>query len=340
MRSTVVVTHCAHIPRSAEWNIYCDALCGVGDYECGLPKEVFSMDDFDRVAGLSAGATSLGPSAHASLELLRRDIDRPSAARIYDCILGGDHHFGIDREFAEHQLEIMPDLRRAMLANRLFLGRAVSHAVSSGVRQFVDIGSGLPTAGNVHESADRQAPGRCRVVYVDNEPVTHAHTDLLLAGTADTRRHRAVHADYLEYRTLWRDVINTGVIDPEEPICLLVVAMLHFIAPEQEPEIAMEFYRRQLPPGSLLVISHGCDELDDPGIQQVVRNYALTTTAAHLRTRDEIGTFFGDFDFVAPGLVWTPEWGHTAQDQWSGPPAGSRYLAGVAAKSGAEEGAG
>jgi O-methyltransferase involved in polyketide biosynthesis len=290
--------------------------------------------DFDRIAGLSGRAAALGPSAHTSLELLRRNIDRPSAARVYDCILGGGHHFGIDREFADRQLEVMPDLRRAMIANRRFLGRAVRYAVSRGVRQFVDIGSGLPTVGNVHEVADRQGPGQCRVVYVDNEPVAHAHADLLLAGTADTQRHRAVYADYLEYSALWRDVLNTGVIDPAEPVCLLMVAILHFIAPEQEPEIAMEFYRRQLPPGSLLAISHGCDELDDPGIQKVVRNYAQTATAAHLRTRDEIAAFFGDFEFVEPGLVWAPEWGETVQDQWAGPPARSRYLAGVARKPG------
>jgi O-methyltransferase involved in polyketide biosynthesis len=290
--------------------------------------------DFDRIAGLSGRAAAPGRSVGTSLELLRRNIDRPSAARVYDCILGGNHHFGIDREFADRQLEVMPDLRRAMIASRSFLGRAVRYAVSRGVRQFVDIGSGLPTAGNVHEVADRQAPGQCRVVYVDNEPVACAHAELLLAGTADTRRHRAVHADYLEYSALWRDVLNTEVIDPAEPVCLLAVAMLHFIAPEQGPEIAMEFYRRQLPPGSLLVISHGCDELDDSGIQEVVRNYAQTTTAAHLRTRDEIAAFFGDFEFVEPGLVWAPEWGETVQDQWSGPPARSRYLAGVARKPG------
>ena len=290
--------------------------------------------DFDRIAGLSQHAAALGPSVNTSLELLRHNIDRPSAARVYDCLLGGDHHFGTDREFADRQLEVMPDLRRAMIANRRFLGRAVRYAVSRGVHQFVDIGSGLPTAGNVHEVADRHAPGQCRVVYVDNEPVAHAHADVLLAGTADTRRHRAVHADYLEHRALWHDVLNTGVINPAEPVCLLVVAMLHFVAPEREPEIAMEFYRRQLPPGSLLVISHGCDELDDPGIQKVVRNYAQTPTAAHLRARDEIAAFFGDFEFVEPGLVWTPEWGETVQDQWSGPPARSRYLAGVARKPG------
>jgi O-methyltransferase involved in polyketide biosynthesis len=295
---------------------------------------VQSPDDFDRIAGLSERGAGLGPSVHTSLELLRHNIDRPSAARVYDCILGGSHHFGVDREFADRQLEVMPDLRRAMIANRSFLGRAVRYAVSHGVRQFVDIGSGLPTAGNVHEVADRQAPGQCRVVYVDNEPVAHAHADVLLAGTADTQRHRAVHADYLEYSALWRDVLNTGVVNPAEPVCLLVVAMLHFIAPEQQPEIAMEFYRGQLPPGSLLVISHGCDELDDPGIQEVVRNYAQTATAAHLRTRDEIAAFFGDFKIVEPGLVWTPEWGKTARDQWSGPPARSRYLAGVASKPG------
>jgi O-methyltransferase involved in polyketide biosynthesis len=258
--------------------------------------------------------------------------DQPSAARIYDYILGGDHNFEVDREFADRQLEVMPDLRRAMIANRRFLGRAVKYAVGRGIRQFVDIGSGLPTTGNVHEIADQQAPGQCRVVYVDNEPVTHAHADLLLARTADIQRHHAIHADYLDYRTLWHDVLNTEAIDPAKPVCLLVLAMLHFIAPEQQPELAMEFYRRQLPPGSLLVISHGCDELDDPEIRELVRNYTQTANTAHLRTREQITAFFDDFEFVPPGLVWTPQWGDNIQDQWSGPPDRSRYLAGVARK--------
>ena len=277
-------------------------------------------------------------SSEKTDRLLTGSLAKPSVARIYDYILGGTHNYAIDREFAEKQLAVMPDMREAMLANRAFLGRAVRYAVQQGIRQFVDIGSGLPSAGQVHQIADEEAPGECRVVYVDYEPIAHAHAEILLDADADPQRHRAVCADYLEYEDLWDQVLATGVINPDEPACLLVVALLHFMQPDQQPEQAMAYYRDQLARDSLLVLSHGCDELDDESIQSVVSNYKSTTNAAYLRSRAEFSEFFGDFGLVDPGLAWVPEWRPDSGDAsieefWDGNAARSRLLGGVARKS-------
>lgn len=114
------------------------------------------------------------------------DLERPSVGRIYDYLLGGHNNYAIDREFAEQQLKVFPDAKRFAQANRRFLGRAVRYAANEGIRQFVDIGSGLPTQGNVHEVADQARP-QCdtRVVYIDHEPIAHAHAQVLLEKTAD-----------------------------------------------------------------------------------------------------------------------------------------------------------
>ncbi|MBV8994841.1 MAG: SAM-dependent methyltransferase, partial [Pseudonocardiales bacterium] len=229
---------------------------------------------------------------------------------------------------------LLPDLRAAALANRAFLGRAVRYAVRQGIRQFVDIGSGLPTAGQVHEIADQNVS--CRVCYVDNDPIVHAHATLLLEKHGDPFRHSVVYGDYLDYEALWVRVFDSTILNPDEPTCLLVVSLLHFFTPEQNPYRPMDFYRAQLAPGSLLVLTHGSDDLDDPAAREVAANYSATTSSAHLRSRDEILLFFGDFGLVEPGLVWVPQWrpDPDSHDIWDGNPARSRYWAGIARKPG------
>jgi len=278
----------------------------------------------------------LGSGAADAERTLASSLSKPSVARVYDYILGGGHNYAVDREFADRQLELMPDIRPAMIANRAFLGRAVQYAARHGIRQFIDIGSGLPSVRPVHEVADEHAPGTTRVVYVDNEPIAHAHAEILLTRDAHPQRHRAVCADFLDHDNLWDQVLATGVIDPTQPTCLLVVALLHFMQPEQHPERALAFYRDQLTTGSLLVLSHACDELDDHSIQTVAANYHSTTNAAHLRSRDEFTQFFTGLDLVPPGVVWVPQWrpdNDHAPEEWDNNPARSRYLAGVARKS-------
>ncbi|SFQ69365.1 S-adenosyl methyltransferase [Amycolatopsis arida] len=267
-------------------------------------------------------------------------VDRPSSARVYDYLLGGRHHYAIDRVFAEQQLAKIPDIRDATRSNRAFVGRAVRFALDRGIRQFVDIGSGLPSQGQAHEVADRVAPeAGARVVYVDNEDIAVAHARILLlsgaeSGATDPERHKAVYADFLEPHDLWRKVLDTGVIRPDEPTCLLVTAILHFVPPEREPEKALAYYRDQVRRGSVLVLTHGFDELDERSAREVAANYARTSTRVHLRSRAELTAFFGDWELVEPGVDWVVRWrpDGTEAEWWGDAPARSRYLAGVAVK--------
>ncbi|GAB3383678.1 SAM-dependent methyltransferase [Amycolatopsis echigonensis] len=270
-------------------------------------------------------------------EAPRIDIDRPSAGRIYDYVLGGTHNYAIDREFAEQQLKEMPQMRVGMVANREFLGRAVRFAVESGIRQFVDIGSGLPTQGNVHEVADEVAPGECRVVYVDNEPVAHAHSQILLEDTADPLRHRAIFGDYFDGPGLWERVLDEGIIDPDEPVCLLIVALLHFMPDDLEPERQLAHYRDLLAPGSLLALTHvSMNPEDEDALGSFGKVSGQYTQRATLpltqRSREQIAALFGDFELVEPGLVWLPDWRPDAPIQ--GDSAEANIVGGVARKRG------
>lgn len=245
---------------------------------------------------------------------LANSIDRPSAARIYDYFIGGEHNFAIDRQFAETLRSRIPKIGEYATECRLFMGRVVRYAAELGYTQFVDIGSGLPTAGSVHEIADAARPEHdTHVVYIDNEPIAFAHAETLLDDLADARRHRAVYADMLDPLNLWQQVGETGVIDTDRPIVLLLSAVLHFIKDEANPDEALAFYRRKLPAGSLLVLSqmsgeNPADEEEATALRQLEEFYEKTTNPGQLRDRGEFRRFFGDFDLVEPGLVWAPDW--------------------------------
>jgi O-methyltransferase involved in polyketide biosynthesis len=261
-------------------------------------------------------------------------IEMPSSARVYDYFLGGTNHYAIDRDFARQQLQYMPDIQLAMRANRAFVGRAVRHALDRGIRQFVDIGSGLPSQGQAHEVADQHAPdAAARVIYIDKEPIAHAHSKILLDAQADPDRHRAIVADFFDTNELWDAVTSSGVFNADEPTCLLVTAILHFMAPDQQPERAMQYYRDQLQPGSLLVLTHGARG-EDKGVDQVVANYAKTTDPAHLRSEAEFAEFFGGWPLLEPGIVWAPAWRPDGSETpwWGDRPERAVYLAGVAEK--------
>jgi hypothetical protein len=240
-------------------------------------------------------------------EILEASLDRPSVGRIYDYYLGGSHNYAIDREFADKIIKDLPEALVFAAENRGFVRRAVRYARrGQGIDQFVDIGSGLPTQGNVHEIADERGSD-ARVVYVDNDPVARAHSRILLADTADPARHSALDGDFRDGEELWQRVLDCG-IDPSRPICLVVTALLHFMLPEENPEQIVAFYRDQLAPGSVLVLSHATDEETPPATREAAARYVATTSRAHLRPRADIATFFGDFEIVEPGLVWTPMW--------------------------------
>lgn len=274
------------------------------------------------------------PDVHRKLQQKFGDaVDKPTAARVYDYALGGKNNYAIDRHFFAKQEKILLDLGDLMRWNRAWVGRAVRFGVEQGVRQFVDIGSGLPTRGNVHEIADEIAPGEASVVYLDNDPIVRAHAEILLAGDADPERHKAVYADFFEFDTTWAEVLATGVIDPAKPIFLSVAAVLHFMPPDQRPDIPMDFYRDRLPLGSLLAFSHAFDS-EEPAAQQVADNYTKSANVPfHLRTEAEIVRFFGDFELVPPGLTWSTAWRPDKDTVRPEPESRTRTLAGVGRKS-------
>jgi SAM-dependent methyltransferase len=232
------------------------------------------------------------------------DVDQPNPARIYDYMLGGGHNFAADRAAAEQIEALLPGARAIMRSNRAFLRRAVLFLISAGVRQFLDLGSGVPTVGNVHEIAqrvDRQA----RVVYVDKDPVAVAHSRLLLA---DDERTAAVQADLCDPHTILRAAETRRLLNFDEPIGLLMVAVLHFVADEQRPNQVVATYRDHLVPGSYLALSHGSADTDLKEVAEVMELYKRSDNPVYPRSRKEIIRLFTGFDLVDPGVVSATQW--------------------------------
>lgn len=269
---------------------------------------------------------------------LEGSLDRPSSARIYDYFIGGTRNYAIDRVFAEKMIEALPIIVPAARTCRQFLGRAVHHCVEQGIRQFVDLGSGLPTEGNVHEVADiASRAGDTRVVYVDNEPVALAHSQVLLAETADPDRHHAIAGDLLQARDLWKSVKVTGLIKLDEPVGLLINAVLHFIDDDRNPAEALDYYRAQLPPGSMLVLSHvttqnAADDAELEAMEYITTQYKSTTNPGLSRTSEEFAVFFGDWTLEEPGIVYAPAWHPDDRTLFANDPPATHVLAGVARK--------
>jgi hypothetical protein len=230
---------------------------------------------------------------------------RPSSARIYDALLGGNHNFAADREAAKKLLEAIPYAAELSRANRAFLNRAVNFMIDAGVRQFLDIGSGIPTVGNVHEIAQARIPS-AKVVYVDIDPVAVAHSEEILK---DNPAAVAIQADMRYPEAILEDPVVRDLLDPGAPVGLLLVSMLHFI-PDDDAFPAVDRLRGALPPGSYVTLSHGV--IDTPAdaaaedISTIYRRTDVTTAAG--RTREQIMRFFGPAELVEPGLVWVHEW--------------------------------
>lgn len=184
------------------------------------------------------------------------DISVPSVSRIYDYYLGGSHNFEVDREAARKAMEFMPGLPKIMQANRAFMRRAVRYAVQEGVTQFLDIGSGIPTFGNVHEVA-QAADSAARVVYVDHDPVAVAHSRAVLDGND---RAAVVTADLRKPRDILAAPEVGELLDLDKPVALLLVAVLHFVEDTDDPQVAVAELRDALAPGSLLIVTHAAYE--------------------------------------------------------------------------------
>jgi SAM-dependent methyltransferase len=232
------------------------------------------------------------------------DLTRPSAARMYDYYLGGSHNFAIDREAAEQAIAMWPDLPIIMQANRAFLRRAVRFLVAQGIRQFLDIGSGIPTVGNVHEVAQQAAP-ESRVVYVDIDPVAVAHSRAILSGNTNTA---VVHGDARDPDRLLAQPDVQHLIDFTRPVAVLLVALLHFIPDDEDAYRLVGRLRDLMAPGSYLVISHASFEGRPTESESHTQLYSRTSTPMMMRARQDIARFFAGLHLVEPGVVYLPLW--------------------------------
>ncbi|MCT9935091.1 SAM-dependent methyltransferase [Planotetraspora sp. A-T 1434] len=255
------------------------------------------------------------------------DPNTPSVARLYDYYLGGKDNFAADREAAERLLAVAPEVRLAARENRAFLGRAVRFLAQSGITQFLDIGTGLPTQGNVHEVAG-EVVGGARVVYVDNDPIVLGHARALLAGDGHTT---VVKGDLRDPEEILNHADVVKALDFSKPIGLLLVAVMHFISEEDEPARILTTLREALPAGSYLVLSHGTLDGRSEAVRAGTQVYSKTTASATPRTRDEIRALFDGFELVDPGLVWLPEW-RPLQPEFIDPPESSLIYCGVGRK--------
>jgi SAM-dependent methyltransferase len=233
------------------------------------------------------------------------DTKRANTARVYDYLLGGSHNFLADQDLGRSIAAVDPNVRMIARANRDFLGRAVRFLSGAGVRQFLDIGSGIPTQGNVHEVAHQADPG-ARVAYVEVDPVAIAHSKALLAGNDNAA---IIDGDLREpEKILAHDTIGR-LIDFGQPVGLLLVSVLPFISDAGDPWRLVATLREALAPGSYLVLCHATDD-SKPGVAQAAEKMYNRTvpTQARMRSGTEILRFFDGFELVDPGLVHLPLW--------------------------------
>lgn len=252
------------------------------------------------------------------------DTSRPHPARIYDYLLDGKDNYEVDQRAGDELAAAAPEVRIGVRANRAFLQRAVRYVVGSGVRQLLDIGTGLPTSPNVHETAQEVAPD-VRIAYVDNDPIVNAHANALLSRSGETG---IVLADLRDPRAIVDHPDVRRVIDFDEPVALLLVAILHFLTDAEEPERIVAELRDALPAGSFLVLSHATGDFADRSEAQAI--YQRATATLNLRSRDRVERFFDGFELVEPGLTQVPFWRPDAT-----PPAESAqigFFGGVARK--------
>lgn len=232
------------------------------------------------------------------------DKERPSVARLYDYFLGGTHNFAADRELARKLLQAEPNARYIVAENRAFLGRAVRYLLSAGIRQFIDLGSGIPTQQNVHEIAQKHDP-EAKVVYVDNDPIAVAHSRQVLW---DRSRARVIEGDLREPDSVLEHHDLTSLIDLNKPVGLLMISVLHFVPDSGDPVSVVGRFARTLAPGSHLVIAHATHEAAPEAAAQVHDLSTTATASIHPRAREEIMQFFSGFDLVEPGLVYLSSW--------------------------------
>ncbi|MBN1660572.1 MAG: SAM-dependent methyltransferase [Anaerolineae bacterium] len=256
-------------------------------------------------------------------------LDRPNPARIYDYMLGGYHNFQPDREMSDTMEKLFPEVRLAARVNRAFLRRAVTFLVEEGCDQFLDLGSGIPTVGNVHEVAQALNPD-AHVVYVDIDPVAVAHS---LAMLVDNPRATAIRADVRQAEEIVTHPDVQRLLDLTKPLGVLIVGMLHYLLDDGEAQAAVRTFRTAAAPGSYLAISHTTPRVYPPEMAETVADIVRRSTRVRHRAPEDVLVFFGDWPLVPPGLVLGPLWRpESARDPLLNEPELAWTISGVARK--------
>ncbi|MGK5531363.1 SAM-dependent methyltransferase [Streptomyces sp. URMC 129] len=237
---------------------------------------------------------------------------QPHSARMYDYLLGGKDHYTVDGEAAEKALASFPMLRTAARENRKFLGRAVRYLVQeAGIRQFIDLGSGLPTAENVHQVAQSVDPD-ARVVYVDNDPIVLVHGSALLARDARTT---VIQGDIREPRAILDHPRTRALIDFALPVGVLAVAVLHFVGDDEDPAGIVRTLAGGVPAGSHFILSHATADIAPEAAMGVQRAYRSQGVPLTLRSRERFTEFFDGLEIVEPGVQVVSDWRATEPEE-------------------------
>lgn len=255
------------------------------------------------------------------------DPEQPSVARMYDYMLGGGHNFAVDRQLAEQVAAVFPGAREIVLMNRAFLRRAVLFMMSAGIRQFLDVGSGIPTVGNVHELAQRADP-EARVLYVDIDPIAIEHAKWLLRGNG---RVAAIQADLTDPDGILGHSQARQLLDFTQPMGLLLVGVLHFVSDEWDLNAVVARYRDALATGSYVAMTQLTSDVRPKALNRAIdlaKDHQ--TVAAYPRSFDRFVTFFDGFELVEPGVVSQPLWRPDAEIEFADGPHRDQILVGVA----------
>jgi S-adenosyl methyltransferase len=247
-----------------------------------------------------------GSTAPGSQQPLAHYASVAHVARVYDYLLGGKDYFAVDREAAEQAMQINPDIVPTARANRAFLVRATSFLTrEAGIRQFLDVGTGMPTNNNIHEVAQSIAP-EARIVYVDHDPIVLSHARALLTSAPEGVTDY-IEADLREPETILAEAAQT--LDFSRPAAIMLIAVLHLIVDADDPYELVRRLVDAVVPGSYVVISHVASDIDTGAmISMANRLNELMEQQAVPRTYREIAAFFAGLDLLEPGLVRVPEW--------------------------------